>query len=151
MPLYRGNWERLNKNMKVETKLKKWTLTRWKKEAWTQCSIYNRMKDADWRGYNSCCTCGKTMMWKEGDAGHFQNGRKNAVLFYDKGIHFQCKECNGPGGGEQYKYGLYIERRYGIEEVKYQQKLKKTTKQYTKQDYIDLVDEYKEKIKNLCK
>lgn len=136
--------------MKLEIKLKTWTLSRWKKEAWSQCSIYNRRKDADWRGYVKCVTCGKTKMWQEVDAGHFQSGRASGILFYDKGIHAQCKECNGKGNnGEQYKYGLYIASRYGQEEVDKQIRMKKELKQYTKQEYYELAESYKEKIARL--
>jgi len=136
--------------MKEETKIKKWNLKRWKQEAWKYCSIYNRKKDIDrFTGKGRCCTCFKVIHWAEGDAGHFQGGRKNAILFYDKGIHLQCKECNGPGNGEQYRYGLYIQHRYGLEEVAKQQKLKRESKLYTKLDYQNIVEGYKKKIAEL--
>jgi hypothetical protein len=133
--------------MLLETKIKEWTLKRWKDECWKYASIYNRRKDLP-KGsdYGRCCTCGKVIHWQEGDAGHFQGGRGNSVLFHDKGTHLQCKECNGPKSGEQYKYGLYLEKRYGIEEVKYQQQLRYQTKKYSKQDFIKMIEDYKEKI-----
>ena len=123
----------------------------WKERAWKVCSEYNRRKDADpFTEEGICCTCPKRLHWRNGDAGHFQGGRKNAVLFEDKGIHLQCKFCNGPGNGEQYKYGLFIERRYGIEEVKRQQALKNETRQYTIKDYQRIIGEYEEKLRMLA-
>lgn len=136
--------------MKLETQIKKWSIPRWKEEAWKYCSIYNRRKHCDWRGYDQCVTCPKRIHWTEGDAGHFQSGRGSGILFYDKGIHLQCKQCNGPGGGgEQYKYGKYIEMAYGAEEVIKQQKMKQKINKYTKQELQRLVEEYKEKISKL--
>ena|SRR3990167_5875497 len=122
----------------------------WKAKAWEKCSEYNRRKDVDpFTEEGNCCTCGKRLHWKSGDAGHFQSGRGNAILFYDKGIHLQCKQDNGPGSGEQYKYGLYIERRYGKEEVIKQQELKKQTVQFTIEDFKRISLEYDEKLKLL--
>ena len=122
----------------------------WKTKAWEKCSEYNRRKDVDpFTEEGSCCTCGKRLHWKLGDAGHFQSGRGNAILFYDRGIHLQDKRCNGPGNGEQYKYGLYIERRYGKEEVIKQQELKKQTVQFTIEDFKRISLEYDEKLKIL--
>lgn len=123
----------------------------WKKKAWEKCSEYNRRKDVGSVGIGQCCTCPRYIAWQDGDAGHFQSGRGNAVLFYDKGIHLQCKKCNGPGNGEQYKYGLYIENRYGKEEVEYQQNLKGQIVQYTAKDYKRIHDEYIEKLQTLDK
>lgn len=134
--------------MKLETKLKKWNLSRWKKEAWKYCSIYNRRKDTDSKGYTNCITCGKRIHWTEADAGHFIAGRKNPILFYDKGIHAQCKNCNR-NQGEQYLYGEYIKNRYGEEEVKKQLKMRNQLLKYTREDYLNLINHYKAKIKEL--
>ena len=135
--------------MKEETKLKKWSLTDWKNECWKWASIYNRRKDLKGGDNGRCCTCGKFICWKDGDAGHFQGGRGNSVLFYDRGIHLQCKECNGCKSGEQDLYGEYIEKRYGREEKLYQRKVRYKTKKYSKQDFIKLIADYKEKINKL--
>ena len=131
----------------METKLKKWTLKRWKQEAWKYCSIYNRKKNT-FNEIGACCTCNKTLRWDEGDAGHFMAGRTNAILFYDRGIHLQCKNCNR-NQGEQYLYSKFIETMYGIEEVKKQERLRYTTKKYSKDDYIKMIKEYKIKIDNI--
>jgi len=135
--------------MKLETKIKKWSLKDWKDEAWRLCSIYNRRKDNDWKGDGRCCTCSKTLNWQEGDAGHFQAGRGNAILFYDKGIHLQCKQCNGPGKGEQYIYGQFLAKRYGQDEVDKQIQIKHEVKKYEREDYIGFIKEYEDKIAKL--
>jgi len=136
--------------MNYEDKLKKWTLSKWKKEAWKYCSIYNRLKDTDRKGYGNCITCGKSLFWKDGDAGHFISGRHNSILFYDKGIHLQCKFCNR-NQGEQYLYSIAIKNRYGEEELDHQLQLRYQNFKYTKEDYLELIKEYTKKIKKLLK
>lgn len=122
----------------------------WKKKAWDLCSIYNRKKDIDqFTEYGNCCTCLKPVHWKEGDAGHLVAGRGNAVLFDDRGIHLQCKKCNGPGKGEQYWYSVYVVNRYGESILKELFGLKNKTVQYTIEDYKRIAEEYKQKISKL--
>jgi hypothetical protein len=121
----------------------------WKEKAWELCSEFNRRKDADWQGYVACCTCGEVKHWKDGDAGHFLAGRSNGILFEDKGIHFQCKKCNGPGKGEQYLYSLYMLKRYGQETIDELVKKKNSIVQFSISDYKDLITEYKVKIARL--
>lgn len=59
------------------------------------------------------------------------------------------QKVNGPGSGEQYRYGVFIENRYGKEEVEYQQNLKGQIVQYTAKDYKRIYEEYVEKLKDL--
>ena len=78
-----------------------------KRESWTQCSLYIRLRDAiayqnkhpkTPLGYVKCCTCDKIKWWRRGDAGHFiARGRSggSGVYFDERNIHFQCKTCNG--------------------------------------------------------
>ena len=84
-----------------------------KHTVWDSCAIYVKLREADLNGNCKCCTCGKTGYWKEFDAGHFVPGRGNAVLFDDAHIFPQCPGCNCKGGGEQYKFGEFLKKRYG--------------------------------------
>lgn len=117
-----------------------------KNQAWKLCSEYNRRKDADWKGEVRCVTCGKLDHWGNLDAGHFVSGRKNAILFEDNGIHAQCTQCNIFNHGEQYLYGVYMKKRYGQKEIDRLLKLKSQTKKVNINDYLALIEEYKNKI-----
>lgn len=122
----------------------------WKKKAWELCSIYNRRKYADeFDEKTTCVTCGERKHWKMMDAGHLVAGRTNSVLFDDRGIHSQCKKCNGPGKGEQYKYSLYVEKKYGKEVLCELFANKNKIVQYTIDDYKRIIEEYKHKISKL--
>ncbi|MDH4129294.1 MAG: recombination protein NinG [Spirochaetota bacterium] len=130
--------------MKLENK----SIKQLKTTCWIFCSEYNRRKDTDEFGYGKCCTCNKRLHYKDGDAGHFMAGRVNSVLFYNKGIHLQCKKCN-MNQGEQYLYAKFIENRYGAEEVKKQEFLRHQTKKISKQEYFDMIEWYKNEISKL--
>ena len=127
-----------------------------KKKAWILCSEYNRRKDADWKGEVKCVTCGKRMHWTEGDAGHYEPGRNNSILFYDNGIHFQCKPCNAGFRNQKLSskevsisYDKYMKKRYGAGEVKKIKKLKIPTKTFTPKELEDLIQAYQAKLKEL--
>jgi hypothetical protein len=53
---------------------------------------------------------------QECNAGHFVPGRGNAVLFDDAHIFPQCNVCNCQGGGEQFKYGIFLKERLGYDD-----------------------------------
>jgi len=131
-------------------KLENKSISQLKKTAWKLCSEYNRQKDVDWRGNGKCCTCRKTIHWREGDAGHFMAGRRNAILFDDRGIHLQCKNCNR-NQGEQYLYGKYMENRYGKEVTLEIEENRHKTKTITKKDYYKIISDYKSKLLTLSK
>lgn len=119
-----------------------------KKKLWTIFSIFSRRKDASPDGIVSCVTCGVVKFWNQGDAGHFLPGRNNSILFYEKGVHFQCKQCNGhfrigttvPDIDKIYEE--YIGNRYGKKEVEYQRKLKRETKQFDEKELDKLIIRY---------
>ena len=111
--------------------MKKPTVQSLKKKAWKLCSELVRRGEADDNGYVSCVTCGAVKHWKNGDAGHFLDGRRNSIYFDRRGIHFQCKGCNGnlrDGNISRNKeatarsYKKYMLKRYGrkvVDEIKY--------------------------------
>lgn len=130
-------------------KLEKKTVSQLKTKCWELCSEYNRRKDADWRGYAKCCTCPTIKQWKEGDAGHFLGGRTNGILFDDRGIHFQCKPCNGFRGGEQAIYKDFMLERYGQEVIDELYAQRKAEKQFSKQELIEKILWYQETLKSM--
>lgn len=139
------------KRTPLRKKSKKTEKQKAKEKAWKYCSIYNRMKDADWRGYVSCVTCGATKHWKEMQAGHFIPGRTNGILFEDNGIHAQDYRCNIALGSNPRKYDAYMKKRYGQKEINRLDKLSETSVQYTTEDYLRIAEEYKDKINKLNK
>ena len=132
------------------------SISKLKKEAWRWCSLYNRQKDANYRGYVACVTCGIVKHWKEGDAWHFLSGRGNSILFEDRGIHFQCKPCNGGFRNQKNSkedvvenYQNYMLQRYGESVVKELERLKTKSRTFTEQELEGIIDTYKGRLEKL--
>lgn len=132
-------------------KVKKESVSTWKKKAWTQVSLFVRQRDADEDGMVRCCSCPNVRHWKQGDAGHFIDGRGNANLYDVRGIHFQCKPCNGSFknqgiGNVKENYRLFMLERYGQAVIDELEAQNNTTKQFTVQELKQLVETYKPKL-----
>ena len=112
-------------------------------------SEYIRRRDADDYGRVKCCTCDMVAHWSEMDCGHFIPRTHLSTRFDEMNCHSQCKTCNQIMVGEMPKHGLYITQRYSIDTVsKLIAKSRKAT--HLMQHEIDeLVEVYKQKIKNL--
>lgn len=112
--------KRDEKNAKrLERKLlsKKWQkseLKTWRNKTWKLMSEWVRRKEADWRGYVPCYTCGVPHPWKELHAGHFQHGKLD---FDERNLKPQCAACNTYNGGRLDVYAMRLVSEHGIEWV----------------------------------
>lgn len=91
---------------KTPKKQPKPTITKLRKEADKYFSIYVRLRDS-----NECITCGSTTGQMQ--AGHFQSRRYNATRYEEENVNCQCYRCNVLFYGEQYKYALAVDLKYG--------------------------------------
>lgn len=91
-PLSRGQ-KPLSTKPKLKKKAKKRKVT--KKHVWKEFSIFIRTRDADPDGMQSCYTCDIRKHWKQLEAGHFVPGRYNSILFEERAVRPQCRQCNG--------------------------------------------------------
>lgn len=136
---------------------KKDTLKKHKDKAWKAFSLYIRLRDClettgtPYEG--DCFTCYARIPFKGSQAGHFIQGRHNAVLFSEDGVHLQCPHCNlNPPhglGGNYVQYFLHMEQLYGREFVDRLLFESKQTVVYKKPDYDEIADLYTEKYKKL--
>jgi hypothetical protein len=101
--------------------VKKDKLSTHKKKAWTQFSIYIRTRDCinstgniD-RGF--CVSCSKVFPFSSLQAGHFIDGRRNAVLFSELGVNSQCYACNISKHGNKIDYWQFMEGKHGREVI----------------------------------
>ena len=93
--------------------MKKHSISWHKKKVWRLISLFVRLKETDNYGYGFCVTCGAKTFWKEGQAGHFCDGRGNSILFDLRGIHLQCFKCNIWLSGNKLRYWVYMEKNFG--------------------------------------
>lgn len=128
--------------MTDENKLKNWTLGKWKKEFWKTFSEWVRKS-----GKGICFTCGIKKEWKEQQAGHFKPAGSCglAIYFHEDNVKCQCYRCNINLQGNQYEFGI----RLGEKKVKELEKIAREKKdlKYSARDYLNLINKYKQKLK----
>jgi len=120
---------------------------------WTIFSQYIRKRD--YKKYGTCITCGQKKDYSELQAGHYAPAGNCgfALLFSENNVHGECAYDNGFNSGHliQYRRGLVL--RYGqkfvvrLEDQYNDSRYKgKTTKEWSKKEYQDKIEEYKIKL-----
>jgi len=90
------------------------TISKLKKELDKFFSLYIRLKFSSLEGIVSCCTCSKIGHYKVGmQCGHFQSRRHHSTRWDEKNCAVQCVKCNMYEQGEQYRFSIYINNKYG--------------------------------------
>ena len=125
------------------------TISKLKKKLDVLFSQYIRRRNADHLGRVKCFTCGVEKHWKEQQAGHFQSRSHHSTRWDEVNVQVQCVKCNMFRQGEQYKFGLYLDDRFGdgtAEELEYRAK---TIVKLNRVDYEEAIERYKQKIREL--
>lgn len=116
---------------------------------WRVFSEYIRLRDTNDLGYGPCCSCGRMLHWKDGDAGHFVGRRHKSLKFNERNVHLQCRSCNRFNAGEQYVYGKFLDRKYGPGTAEMLVALAKTSVRTADVVYALLIDDYKKRVAHL--
>ncbi|QDP58901.1 MAG: putative protein ninG [Prokaryotic dsDNA virus sp.] len=96
-----------------------------------------------------CVTCGKKDHWKKLQAGHFV-GRKHYSTRWDQiNVQVQCMGCNVFRYGEQYKFGLFINRTYGDGTTDELFKKSREIVKYMDEEIKDMINYYSELVEEL--
>ncbi len=107
-------------------------------------SVYRRI------GQCVCVTCGKVGAWSSGiggmHTGHFASSRRNAILFDEGNVAPQCSRCNRYEDGAPQRYRLWMEQVRGPGEIERIGQLKRTTRQFTREELVDLRILYKTRL-----
>ena len=101
------------------------------------------------RGYCVCVTCGSIKPWSAPktagidcmDAGHFLGSRRNSIVFEETNCHCQCSHCNRMQGTAE-EYDVYMNKRYGRDEIDRLRRLKNTEVKFDREELMDMRDEY---------
>ena len=128
-------------------------ISKLKKELDSWFSKYIRLREATNTGAAQCFTCGKVAHYKSGgmQCGHFQSRRHHNTRWDEKNCQVQCVKCNMYSQGEQYKFGLYLDAKYGkgtAEELEY---LSKVNIKMTRIDYVEKISYYKDLVNKIKK
>lgn len=75
-------------------------------------SKYIRQRNAI-NGVAECFTCGKKDNWKKLQCGHFQSRRFYSTRWDETNCQVQCAGCNVFRYGEQFKFSVNLDSRFG--------------------------------------
>ena len=127
------------------------TISKLKKDLDKWFSLYIRLRDATNEGMVQCFTSGRVYHYKKIHAGHFMSRRHLATRWCEINVQPQSAADNLFGQGEQYRFGLYLDNKYGegtAEELQYKAR---TTVKLSRVDYEEKISYYKSLVKNLKK
>lgn len=109
----------------------------------TVFSQYIRKRYADERGYAECFTCGKVDHVSKLHAGHFQSRKHYATRWDEVNVQVQCPKCNLFGQGEQFNFGVNLDKKYGTGTAdELQQKARQTVK-LSNDDLNKMIEKFK--------
>ena len=125
------------------------TISKLKKELDKWFSLYIRLKDATDEGMVQCFTSGRVYHYKSIHAGHFMSRKSLSTRWDETNVQPQSAADNLFGQGEQYKFGLALDAKYGEGTAEELQFKSRQIKKFTRVDYQDLISYYKSLVKNL--
>lgn len=118
-----------------------------KKKAWELCSRAIRLEARESDGLVTCITCGVRLPWNRGiQAGHFIDGRYNAILFDERGIHPQCMGCNVMLNGRKEEYFVFMEEKYGREVIDELRRQRNQSRSFTVEELEVMIVDFKQRI-----
>jgi len=127
------------------------TISKLKKELDKWFSLYIRLRDATDEGMVQCITSGRVYHYKKIHAGHFISRRHLATRWCELNVSAQSAADNLFGQGEQYKFGLALDSKYGEGTAQELQFKSRQTFKMTRADYEEKITYYKELVNNLKK
>jgi len=126
------------------------SISKLKKELDKWFSLYIRLRESN-EELCQCFTCGKVDHFKRMQNGHFQSRRFLPTRFDEENCQVQCPACNVFRYGEQYKFGLYLDGKYGEGTAQELEYLARTTIKLGRVDYEEKIVYYKSLVENLKK
>ena len=127
------------------------SISKLKKELDKWFSLYIRLKSSE-NGLVQCFTCGCVKHYNQGmQNGHFQSRGFLSTRFNEKNCQPQCVGCNMFKQGEQFRFAMNLDAKYGEGTAQELEYLARTIVKFTRVDYEEKIAYYKstvEKLKN---
>jgi hypothetical protein len=128
------------------------TISKLKKELDKFFSLYIRLREATDEGMVQCFTCGKVAHYKKGmQNGHFQSRSHLKTRFDEKNCQVQCIGCNMFKQGEQYRFALQLDGKYGEGTAEKLMYLSHQGIRFIRADYEEKISYYKKAVDKLKK
>ena len=126
-------------------------ISKLKKELDKWFSLFIRLRSATKEGACQCFTCGKVAHYKKMQCGHFQSRRHHATRWNETNCQVQCVKCNMYEQGEQFKFGLRIDNKFGEGTAKELEFLSNQITKVSRSDYEEKISYYKGVVDKLKK
>ena len=127
------------------------SISKLKKELDKWFSLYIRLRDCNEEGLVQCFTSGRVYHYKNMHAGHFMSRKHLATRWCESNVQPQSPADNLFGQGEQYKFGLNLDAKYGEGTAEELQFKSRQTLKMTRVDYEDKIGYYKSLVEKLKK
>ena len=128
------------------------TISKLKKELDNIFSLYIRLREATDEGLVQCFTCNKVSHYKSGmQNGHFQSRKHLATRWSETNCQVQCVGCNMFKAGEQYKFSIALDSKYGEGTAEELELLARTIMKVSRIDYEEKISYYKDLVEKLKK
>ena len=126
------------------------TISKLKKELDKWFSLYIRLRDADSLGFVQCFTCQRFKHYKSGmQNGHFQSRSFLSTRFDEENCQPQCVGCNMFKSGEQYKFSVNLDNKYGDGKAKELEFKARQIQKFSRVDYEEKISYYKLLVEKL--
>tara|TARA_R110002051_G_scaffold49606_1_gene96718 strand:+ start:1165 stop:1572 length:408 start_codon:yes stop_codon:yes gene_type:complete len=128
------------------------TISQLKKHLDNIFSLYIRLRDATPEGLIQCFTCGRISHYKSGmQNGHFQSRRHHSTRWSETNCQVQCVKCNMYEQGEQFRFGLALDSKYGEGSAEELEFLARTIMKVSRIEYEEKISYYKDLVDKLKK
>ncbi len=123
------------------------------KVVWPMFSQFIRMRDCirttEILDFGRCISCGELYDFQDLEAGHYIPGRHASNLFYERGCHSQCNDCNQFLRGNRFKYAKALVKLYGPDIIRELEDNDRQYKKFTLPELEMLLGHFKTEIRRM--
>jgi hypothetical protein len=128
------------------------TVSKLKKELDKWFSLYIRLREATDEGLVQCFTCGNVNNYKVGmQNGHFMSRQFMATRYDEQNCQVQCVGCNMFKFGEQFKFSLALDYKYGKGTAEELLRKSRQINKMSSKDFEEKISYYKLIVEKLLK
>ena len=126
-------------------------ISKLKKELDKWFSLYIRLKNSTDEGLVQCFTSGRVYHYKSIHAGHFMSRKHLSTRWCETNVQPQSAADNLFGQGEQFKFGINLDAKYGEGTAEELQLKARQIQKFSRVDYEEMISYYKETVNKLKK
>jgi hypothetical protein len=128
------------------------TVSKLKKELDKWFSLYIRLREATDEGLVQCFTCGNVNNYKVGmQNGHFMSRQFMSTRYDEQNCQVQCVGCNMFKFGEQFKFSLALDYKYGKGTAEDLLHKSRQINKMSSKDFEEKISYYKSLVEKLLK